>query len=83
MYRRRNPLASRYPHIRGRVDGVKGSSETLSRHPGTKSSVAPAAKSEPLSAHDRDALLGGACHYPHALLDAHPAGSGRRVIRVL
>ncbi|WP_051451608.1 1,4-alpha-glucan branching protein GlgB [Actinospica robiniae] len=47
------------------------------------STVAPAAQAEPLSAHDRDALLGGACHDPHALLGAHPAGTGHRLIRVL
>jgi 1,4-alpha-glucan branching enzyme len=42
-----------------------------------------AAPAERPAGPDLDGLLGGACHDPHALLGAHPAGADARVIRVL
>jgi len=47
---------------------------------------APAATAAPAERPDPaglDGLLGGAVHDPHALLGAHPAGDGARVVRVL
>ncbi|WP_307846300.1 1,4-alpha-glucan branching protein GlgB [Actinospica durhamensis] len=43
----------------------------------------PAAHPERLRPRERDALLGGACGDPHALLGAHPGPDGRRIVRVL
>ena len=42
-----------------------------------------AAPAERPAAAELEGLLAGACHDPHALLGAHPAGSGARCIRVL
>ena len=42
--------------------------------------AAPAERPAPV---ELDGLLGGACHDPHALLGAHPAGPDARCIRVL
>jgi len=41
----------------------------------SSATIRRAAPAEPLTAAERESLLGGACHDPHALLGAHPAAA--------